>query len=89
MLLGNAFNTIAFTVVAWKFFARRIAYEEECLCTLFPHNDEYRHYVARSYSGIPFLFTKVDISTITTTAIKTTKDGTTSEEKTASVKKES
>jgi protein-S-isoprenylcysteine O-methyltransferase len=65
LLLGNFLHAAAFAVVSWVFFNRRIAYEEESLCLHFPH--EYPAYVARSWMGIPFLFTKVEY---TKTAMK-------------------
>jgi protein-S-isoprenylcysteine O-methyltransferase len=65
LLLGNILHAAAFAVVSWVFFNRRIAYEEESLCLHFPH--EYPAYVARSWMGIPFLFTKVEY---TKTAMK-------------------
>lgn len=62
LLLANYCHALLFSIVAWHFFARRIAYEEESLCLFFP--DDYPRYVARTYSGIPFLTTKVDWSTL-------------------------
>ena len=57
LLLGNILMALTSAVVCWNFFKRRIAYEEESLCRLFPQ--EYPPYVARSYTAIPFIFTKI------------------------------
>lgn len=61
LVLGNRMLAIGFAIIAWKFFERRIKYEEESLCRFFPY--DYPQYVATSYTGIPFLFTKVDYTT--------------------------
>lgn len=53
ILLGNAVHAIFFSAVSWNFFQRRIPYEEESLCVLFP--DEYPAYVAQTWMGIPFI----------------------------------
>lgn len=53
LLLGNALHAVLLAAVAWRFFARRIPYEEESLCQHFPA--AYPAYVARTYMGIPFL----------------------------------
>jgi protein-S-isoprenylcysteine O-methyltransferase len=53
LLLGNLLHFVLFSVVSWTFFRRRIPFEEESLCNLFP--DDYPAYVARSWMGIPFL----------------------------------
>ena len=58
LLLGNGVHAVCYTVVTWGFFQKRIAYEEESLNQFFP--DQYPPYVARSYTGIPFLFTQID-----------------------------
>jgi protein-S-isoprenylcysteine O-methyltransferase len=60
LLLGNYAHAVMFAAACWRFFQKRIEYEEESLCRFFPR--EYPEYVARSYIGIPFLFTKVDYS---------------------------
>jgi protein-S-isoprenylcysteine O-methyltransferase len=60
LVLGNRILALVSAIVSWNFFKRRIAYEEDSLCRLFPR--EYPPYVARSYTGIPFLFTKVEYS---------------------------
>jgi len=57
LLLGNYILFVAFAVVSWNFFKRRIAYEEESLCVLFP--EDYSKYLATSFIGIPFLWTNV------------------------------
>jgi len=58
LLLGNFIHATAFAIVSWRFFMKRIAYEEDTLCRFFP--DDYPDYVARSYMGIPFLFSQID-----------------------------
>jgi protein-S-isoprenylcysteine O-methyltransferase len=58
LMLGNYAHAIMFAGASWRFFQTRIEYEEESLCGFFP--GEYPEYVARSYMGIPFLYTKVD-----------------------------
>lgn len=55
VLLGNALHAILFAVVSWSFFRKRIPYEEESLCKLFPV--DYPNYVRRTWIGIPFLWT--------------------------------
>jgi protein-S-isoprenylcysteine O-methyltransferase len=57
LVLGNFLHAILFAVVSWSFFNRRIPFEEESLCKLFP--DEYPAYVSRSWTGIPFIYTQV------------------------------
>lgn len=57
LVLGNIIHTIAYTIASWNFFHRRIAYEEESLCKLFPL--EYPQYVATTCTGIPFVYTQV------------------------------
>ena len=61
LLLGNPLHAVLFAAVSWTFFQRRIAYEEESLCHFFP--GAYPAYVARTYTGIPFLRTHVEYST--------------------------
>ncbi|KAL7561206.1 hypothetical protein ACA910_004132 [Epithemia clementina (nom. ined.)] len=53
MVLGNAIHTVLFAFTSWNFFHRRIPYEEESLCQLFPN--EYPSYVAGTWMGIPFI----------------------------------
>jgi len=57
LLLGNLLHSILFAAVSWSFFNRRIPFEEESLCKLFP--DEYPQYVAVSWTGIPLIRTQV------------------------------
>lgn len=57
LLLGNPIHTVLYAVASWNFFHRRTAYEEESLCAFFP--ESYPDYVARTYSGIPFLRTQI------------------------------
>jgi protein-S-isoprenylcysteine O-methyltransferase len=53
LVLGNLIHAILLAIVSWTFFQRRIPFEEESLCQLFP--DEYPTYMARTYMGIPFI----------------------------------
>ncbi|GAX27469.1 protein-S-isoprenylcysteine O-methyltransferase [Fistulifera solaris] len=53
LLLGNYLHTIAFAIVCWSFFSKRIPYEEELLCREYPH--EYPNYCAKTWIGIPFI----------------------------------
>jgi protein-S-isoprenylcysteine O-methyltransferase len=55
LLLSNMLHTTAFAFVSWQFFKRRIPFEEESLCRHYP--DEYPAYMARTWTGIPFLRT--------------------------------
>ena len=59
LLLGNLVHTVAFSIVSWSFFYRRIPFEEESLCVLFP--DEYPGYVAKTWTGIPFLRSQITL----------------------------
>lgn len=70
LLLGNTIHALMFAIVSWSFFKRRIPFEEESLCVLFP--DEYPPYVAKTWMGIPFLYTQVAAvkSTISSTNTK-------------------
>lgn len=54
LVLGNVISTVGYTITAWNFFLRRIAFEEESLHQLFP-GDEYLSYARNTYMGIPFL----------------------------------
>ena len=45
--------TVAYAVVAWRFFYERIAYEEQTLREMF--GDDYTRYARRTPVGIPFL----------------------------------
>jgi protein-S-isoprenylcysteine O-methyltransferase len=69
LLLGNLVHSFALTIVSWTFFKRRIPYEEESLCALFP--DDYPAYVARSWMGIPFLRSTVVVVVPSTTTAST------------------
>lgn len=53
LVLGNILHAMAFGIVSFQFFQRRIAYEEEQLCTFFPK--EYPNYRQSTWMGIPFL----------------------------------
>ena len=53
LLLANPICTIAFAVLAWRFFADRIAYEEQLLKRFF--GDEFRAYQARVPVGLPLI----------------------------------
>ncbi|KAA8541478.1 hypothetical protein F0562_025441 [Nyssa sinensis] len=53
IMLCNPISTIAFAIVVWKFFSRRIPYEEYFLRQFFRSQyDEYAHQVP---SGVPFV----------------------------------
>jgi protein-S-isoprenylcysteine O-methyltransferase len=53
ILLGNPLCAIAYTVVTWKFFASRIAFEEYYLIRFF--GKDYLDYQKKVPSGIPFV----------------------------------
>jgi len=53
MVLGNPLSGLLYSFAAYKFFSRRIAYEEDLLVGMFP--DEYEDYMNRTYIGIPFV----------------------------------
>lgn len=53
ILLGNPINSIAYTIITWKFFSDRIKYEEYFLKQFF--KNEYIIYQQQTYVGIPFL----------------------------------
>jgi protein-S-isoprenylcysteine O-methyltransferase len=57
LLLGNRILAVVSAITCWNFFKRRIAFEEESLCRMFPQ--EYPCYVAASYTAIPFITTKI------------------------------
>lgn len=59
LILGNLLHIGLFTFASWRFFSRRIPYEEESLCLHFPN--EYPQYVARTWMGIPFIQSIVGI----------------------------
>lgn len=52
IMLCNPLSTIAFTLVVWNFFYRRIPYEEYFLRQFF---GEYEEFAKRVPSGIPFV----------------------------------
>ncbi|KAD6119764.1 hypothetical protein E3N88_11035 [Mikania micrantha] len=52
IMLCNPISTLAFTVVVWNFFHRRIPYEEYFLRQFF---GEYEEFAKRVPSGIPFV----------------------------------
>lgn len=81
LVLGNILNAVAFAVLSWGFFNRRIPYEEETLCQLFPN--EYPAYVARTWMGLPFIR-----STIVTPAKTKESDGLKMNEPQDSVKRD-
>lgn len=53
ILLCNPLCTVAYAYVSWKFFARRIPYEEDLLCRFY--NDKYVDYCNKTPIGIPFI----------------------------------
>ncbi|XP_068647826.1 protein-S-isoprenylcysteine O-methyltransferase A [Aristolochia californica] len=53
VMLCNPLCTIAFAVVTWKFFSRRIPYEEFFLRQFF--GSRYVEYAAKVHSGLPFI----------------------------------
>ena len=58
LLLCNPICTIGFAIVGWRFFQRRIEYEERTLCAFFGR--QYEEYVRRVWVGIPFLVTSTE-----------------------------
>lgn len=52
MVLGNPLSGLLYSFAAYRFFARRIGYEEELLVGMF---EEYEDYMNRTYIGIPFV----------------------------------
>jgi hypothetical protein len=70
LVLGNFWCFAAYFYVSWKFFHERIPYEEELLLRFY--GDEYRQYVARSYIGIPFVFSKITAPTPAPSASRST-----------------
>ena len=58
LLLCNPVCTVGFAVVCWRFFQRRIEYEERTLCGFFGR--QYEEYVRRVWVGIPFLITSTE-----------------------------
>ncbi|XP_022718807.1 protein-S-isoprenylcysteine O-methyltransferase A-like [Durio zibethinus] len=53
IMLCNPISTIGFAVVVWRFFAKRIPYEEYLLRKFF--GADYEEYARRVPSGIPFV----------------------------------
>ena len=53
ILLCNPVCAIAYSYVSWKFFAKRIPYEEELLLRFY--KDQYTNYMRSSMIGIPFI----------------------------------
>ena len=53
IMLINPISTVAFAIVVWRFFARRIPYEEKYLRRF--SGSEYGQYAQRAPSGIPFV----------------------------------
>ncbi|ERN07365.1 hypothetical protein AMTR_s00019p00236540 [Amborella trichopoda] len=53
IMLCNPICMVAYTVVTWNFFAKRIPYEEFFLREFFGHH--YEEYAQRVCSGLPFI----------------------------------
>ncbi|XP_028111085.1 protein-S-isoprenylcysteine O-methyltransferase A-like isoform X2 [Camellia sinensis] len=53
IMLCNPISTIAFAIIVWNFFAKRIPYEEYFLRQFF--GSEYDEYASQVPSGIPFV----------------------------------
>lgn len=53
IMLCNPISVIAFAVVVWRFFAKRIPYEEYFLRQFF--GSQYEEYAQRVVSGVPFV----------------------------------
>ncbi|XP_054822975.1 protein-S-isoprenylcysteine O-methyltransferase A-like [Prosopis cineraria] len=53
IMLCNPLSTIAFAIVVWNFFAKRIPYEEYYLRQFF--GAQYREYARKVVSGVPFV----------------------------------
>ena len=58
LLLCNPVCTVGFAIVGWRFFQRRIEYEERTLCQFFGR--QYDDYVRRVWVGIPLLVTSTE-----------------------------
>jgi len=52
LILGNPINFLLYCIACWKFFQKRIRYEEQLLKQLFVEYEEYRK---RSWIAIPFI----------------------------------
>lgn len=57
LVLGNFWCLLAYAYVSWTFFRDRIPYEEQLLWQFY--GEEYQAYVARTYIGIPLIFSKI------------------------------
>lgn len=57
LVLGNFWCLLAYAYVSWTFFRDRIPYEEHLLWQFY--GEEYQAYVARTYIGIPLIFSKI------------------------------
>uniref|UniRef100_A0A0A8YG44 Protein-S-isoprenylcysteine O-methyltransferase n=1 Tax=Arundo donax TaxID=35708 RepID=A0A0A8YG44_ARUDO len=53
VMLCNPVSTVAFTLVLWRFFSKRIPYEEFFLRQFF--GSEYEEYAREVHSGLPFI----------------------------------
>ncbi|EEC77934.1 hypothetical protein OsI_17275 [Oryza sativa Indica Group] len=53
VMLCNPLSTVAFTLVLWRFFSKRIPYEEFFLRQFFGR--EYEEYAQKVHSGLPFI----------------------------------
>jgi protein-S-isoprenylcysteine O-methyltransferase len=53
VMLCNPVSTVAFSLVLWRFFSRRIPYEEFFLRQFF--GSEYEEYAQKVHSGLPFI----------------------------------
>lgn len=62
MILCNFVHVLLYALAAWHFFNRRIPFEEQSLLLHFPN--EYPAYAARTWSGIPFIRTRIGASTV-------------------------
>lgn len=52
VIMANAMSAVAFAIVTWRFFKRRIAFEEMMLREMFP---DYDVYAKRTRTWIPFI----------------------------------
>ncbi|KAK3119499.1 hypothetical protein QOZ80_9AG0671450 [Eleusine coracana subsp. coracana] len=53
VMLCNPISTVAFSLVLWRFFSKRIPYEEYFLRQFF--GSEYEEYARKVHSGLPFI----------------------------------
>jgi len=72
VLLGNPLHTVLYAAASWRFFHIRIPYEEETLEQFFKAT--YPAYVARTYSGIPFIYSRVDLSNVVVEVVEKNSD---------------